>query len=53
MSFDSYMRSKLLNAFTSSLSRAQFELIEPLLPKAKPDGRPRKVDLFIVLNAIL
>ena len=40
-------------AYTSSLSHAQFELIEPLLPKAKPGGRPRKVDLFIVLNAIL
>lgn len=40
-------------AYTSSLSRAQFELIEPLLPKAKPDGRPRSVELFVVLNAIL
>ena len=40
-------------AYTSSLSRAQFELIEPLLPKARPGGRPRSVDLFIVLNAIL
>ncbi|MGD1953204.1 MAG: transposase [Leptolyngbyaceae cyanobacterium] len=33
-------------AYTSSLSRAQFELIEPLLPKAKPGGLYR-------LNAIL
>ena len=40
-------------AYTSSLSRAQFELIEPLLPQAKSGGRPRSVDLFIVLNAIL
>lgn len=40
-------------AYTSSLSRDQFELIEPLLPQAKPGGRPRSVDLFIVLNAIL
>ncbi|WP_407657757.1 transposase [Leptolyngbya ectocarpi] len=27
-------------AYTSSLSRDQFEFIEPLLPHAKPDGRP-------------
>ena len=40
-------------AYNSSLSRAQFELIESLLPKAKPGGRPRSVGLFIVLNAIL
>ena len=40
-------------AYTSRLSRAQFELIEPLLPKAKPGGRPRSVDLFVVLNTIL
>ena len=40
-------------AYTSSLSRDQFELIEPLLPKPKPGGRPRSVDLLTVLNAIL
>lgn len=40
-------------AYTNRLSRAQFELIEPLLLKAKAGGRPRRVDLFVVLNAIL
>ena len=27
-------------AYTSNLTRDQFELLEPLLPKAKPGGRP-------------
>jgi putative transposase len=38
--------------YTSNLSREQFELIEPLLPPAKPGGRPRSVCLHAVLNAI-
>ncbi len=40
-------------AYTSNLTRDQFELIEPLLPPAKPGGRPRSVCLWAVLNAIL
>ncbi len=40
-------------AYTSNLTRDQFELIEPLLPLAKPGGRPRSVCLWAVLNAIL
>ncbi|WOD40571.1 IS5 family transposase [Nodosilinea sp. E11] len=39
-------------AYTSNLTRDQFELIEPLLPAAKPGGRPRSVCLWAVLNAI-
>ena len=39
-------------AYNSNLTRDQFELIEPLLPKAKPGGRPRTVCLWAVLNAI-
>lgn len=39
-------------AYTSNLTRDQFELIEPLLPAAKPGGRPRTVCLWAVLNAI-
>lgn len=39
-------------AYTSNLTRDQFELIEPLLPAAKPGGRPRTVCLWFVLNAI-
>ena len=39
-------------AYTSNLTCDQFELIEPLLPEAKPGGRPRTVCLWAVLNAI-
>lgn len=40
-------------AYSSNLSPAQFELIEPLIPPAKPGGRPREVDMRAILNAIL
>ena len=39
-------------AYTSNLTCDPFEWIEPLLPKAKPGGRPRTVCLWAVLNAI-
>ncbi len=40
-------------AYTSNLTGEQFELIEPLIPPAKPGGRPRSVEMFAVINAIL
>lgn len=40
-------------AYSSNLSQAQFELIVPLIPSAKPGGRPRKVEMWAVMNAIL
>ena len=43
----------MTKAYSSNLTRAQFELIEPLLPAAKPGGRPRSVCLWSVLNGIL
>jgi putative transposase len=39
-------------AYSSNLTREQFELIEPLIPPAKPGGRPRSVDLWQILNAL-
>ena len=39
-------------AYSSNLSPAQFELIEPLIPPAKPGGRHREVEMWAVLNAI-
>ncbi len=39
--------------YPSDLTDAQWKLIEPLLPEAKPGGRPREVDLREVLNGIL
>src|SRR5664279_3528059 len=37
----------------SDLSDAQWEHLEPLIPTAKPGGRPRKTDMRTAMNAIL
>jgi transposase len=39
--------------YPSDLTDAQFARVEPLLPKAKPGGRPRSVNLHDVVNGIL
>ncbi len=39
--------------YPSDLTNAQWKLVGPLLPAAKPGGRPRKYDLREVLNGIL
>jgi len=39
--------------YPSDLSDAQWEVIAPLVPPAKPGGRPRSVDMREILNAIL
>lgn len=39
-------------AYPSDLSQAQWEVVEPLLPPAKPGGRPRQVDMREILNGI-
>ncbi len=39
-------------AYPTDLKDAEWELLEPLLPKAKRGGRPRSVDLREILNAI-
>jgi transposase len=38
--------------YPSDLTDAQWAAIEPLIPPAKPGGRPRTTDLRQVLNAI-
>ena len=40
-------------AYPTDLTEAQWKEIEPLLPAAKPGGRPRSVDLRDVVNAVL
>lgn len=40
-------------AYSTDLSDQQWALIEPLLPKAKRGGRPRKTDIRRVVEAIL
>lgn len=39
--------------YPSNLTRDQYELLSDLLPAAKPGGRPRRVDLWEILNAIM
>lgn len=39
-------------AYSSNLTEEQFELVESLIPPAKPGGRPREVDMWEVLNGI-
>ena len=38
--------------YPTDLTDEHWQLIEPLLPPAKPGGRPRKTDLREVLNAL-
>ena len=40
------------SGYPSDLSDEQWAIIEPLLPAPKPGGRPRSVDLRLVLNTI-
>lgn len=39
-------------AYSSNLTQDQWQLLEPLIPAAKPGGRPREVEIWDVLNAI-
>ena len=38
--------------YPTDLTDEQWDLVRPLLPKAKPGGRPRSVDLRAVLNGV-
>lgn len=40
-------------AYPSDLTDAQWRLIAPLIPDAKPGGRPRKYDMREVINGLL
>ena len=40
-------------AYPSDLSDAQWKLLQPWIPPAKPGGRPRSADMREVLNGIL
>ncbi len=39
--------------YPSDMTDEQWELLSPLLPAAKPGGRPRTVDLREIINAIM
>lgn len=38
--------------YPTDLKDTEWEILKPLLPAAKPGGRPRRVDLREILNAI-
>jgi putative transposase len=40
------------DSYPSDLTDKQWELAEPLIPPAKPGGRPRSVNMREILNAI-
>ena len=41
------------NGFPSDLTDAEWERLAPVIPGAKPGGRPRKTDMRAAMNAIL
>ena len=45
-------RAMAIPVFPSDLSDAEWALLVPLLPSAKPGGRPRSVDLRRILNGL-
>ena len=40
-------------SYPSDLTDSQWQIIEPLIPKALPGGRPRSIEMRNVVNAIL
>jgi putative transposase len=46
-----YRRDKL--RYASNMTDAEWKLIEPLMPPLYRRGRPRKIDLRVIMNAIL
>ena len=40
-------------SYPSNLTTAQWALISPYIPDAKPGGRPRSTDIFLVVQAIV
>src|SRR5258707_7189064 len=41
-----------MNLYASDLSDAEWAILEPLIPPAKPGGRPRSVNMRQILNGI-
>lgn len=46
-------REQFSHRYPSDLTDEEWAILEPLIPEAKPGGRPRTVDMREVLNAIL
>ncbi|RYZ69589.1 MAG: transposase, partial [Proteobacteria bacterium] len=47
------MSSELYQLYPSDLTNRQWENIKELIPSAKSGGRPRTLDMRLVLNAII
>jgi putative transposase len=47
------MESRERKPYPSDLNDAQWQILEPLIPPAKPGGRPREVDMREILNGII
>ena len=43
----------MTSSYPSNLTQEQWELLSSLIPKAKPGGRPRTVDMQAVVNGIV
>src|SRR2546429_9666703 len=41
-----------MKPYASDLSEAEWTILEPLIPPAKPGGRPRSVNMRQILNGI-
>jgi len=46
------LKSREKKRYTSDLTNAQWAIIQPLIPPAKPGGRPREANIREVLNGI-
>jgi transposase len=42
----------MTQAYYTDLTQSQWDWIEPLIPSAKPGGRPRTTDMMAVTRAI-
>ena len=47
------MQSATRKAYSSDLTDEQWAILQPLVPAARPGGRPREVDIREVINTIL
>ena len=45
-------KTKQRKRYDTDLTDKEWAIIAPLIPKAKPGGRPRKVDIREVINAV-
>ena len=53
MNSESALQEGMTPAYTTDLTLEQYQLLEPLLPAASVTGRPRSVNLMLVMQAIL